>query len=170
MSPEHWLRRLVQLYGDGEGCYPLRMGLDDATWQALQRTCGLCVSLTPEAADRRRLMSELIACRDEERMQLSAWLSAYLSPGAAPMTEIIACVSLAFNHLWQDLGLSSRAELRTLMSDCFPALVVMNQHNMRWKKFFYRQRCVQSAGEVLCRSPSCDLCCERQRCFAPEGG
>ncbi|WP_251267648.1 nitrogen fixation protein NifQ, partial [Enterobacter hormaechei] len=41
----------------------------------------------------------------------------------------------------------------------------MNQHNMRWKKFFYRQRCLLQQGEVICRSPSCDECRERSACF-----
>jgi hypothetical protein len=34
------------------------------------------------------------------------------------------------------------------MSDCFPQLVVQNVHHMRWKKFFYRQRCLQSQGRL----------------------
>jgi nitrogen fixation protein NifQ len=110
-------------------------------------------------------MAELNATREEERQQLSAWLADWMQQGAGPMAQIIAEVSLAFNHLWQDLGLASRAELRLLMSDCFPQLVVMNEHNMRWKKFFYRQRCLLQQGEVICRSPSCDECWERSACF-----
>lgn len=86
---------------------------------------------------------------------------------AQPMAQIVAEVALAFNHLWEDLGLDSRAELGRLMSDCFPQLVVQNVHHMRWKKFFYRQRCLQSQGEIVCRSPSCDECLERSLCFEP---
>ncbi|HIH6656986.1 TPA: nitrogen fixation protein NifQ, partial [Klebsiella michiganensis] len=89
----------------------------------------------------------------------------WMQQEAGPMAQIIAEVSLAFNHLWQDLGLASRAELRLLMIDCFPQLVAMNEHNMRWKKFFYRQRCLLQQGEVICRSPSCDECRERSACF-----
>ncbi|MDP0971933.1 nitrogen fixation protein NifQ, partial [Klebsiella pneumoniae] len=78
------------------------------------------------------------------------------APGAEPMAPIVAGAALAFNHLGADLGLDSRAERGRLMRDCFPQLVAQNVHHMRWKKFFYRQRCLQSQGEIVCRSPSCD--------------
>jgi nitrogen fixation protein NifQ len=81
------------------------------------------------------------------------------------MAQIVAEVALAFNHLWEDLGLDSRAELRRLMSDCFPQLVVQNEHHMRWKKFFYRQRC-RRRGDCL---PIAKLrrVPERSLCFEP---
>ncbi|WP_411266770.1 nitrogen fixation protein NifQ [Enterobacter sp. 9-2] len=168
MMPVHdWLRRLLWLYAHGEGCYPLMMGLRAAEWDALQAQFD--PPTQPMPADcllRQKLMSELNATRSDEQQQLAQWLAGYMAPGAAPMHNIIASVSLAFNHLWQDLGLSSRQELRELMSDCFPLLVEMNSENMRWKKFFYRQRCLHSAGELICRSPSCDACYEREFCFS----
>jgi len=161
IARHYWLDRLVQLYAQGEGCYPLQMGLSDDHWLALS----VHNTAPSDVVLRRTLMSELIASREEERMQLADWLARYMLPAAEPMHQIIASVSLAFNHLWQDLGLSSREELRELMTDCFPQLVEMNSENMRWKKFFYRQRCLQTEGELICRSPSCDACCERQLCF-----
>lgn len=166
MDERYWLRRLVHLYAHGEGCYPLSMGLSDPLWRSLDGQTDKPAYVAPsDIILRRTLMSELIATRKEERTQLTDWLECYMSPDAAPMQHIIASVSLAFNHLWQDLGLSSREELRELMTDCFPQLVEMNSENMRWKKFFYRQRCLHSDGELVCRSPSCDACCERQVCF-----
>jgi nitrogen fixation protein NifQ len=161
IARHYWLDRLVQLYAQGEGCYPLQMGLSDDHWLALSAHN----TAPSDVVLRRTLMSELIASRKEERTQLADWLACHMLPGAEPMHQIIASVSLAFNHLWQDLGLSSREELRELMTDCFPQLVEMNSENMRWKKFFYRQRCLQTEGELICRSPSCDACCERQLCF-----
>ncbi|HHG8772015.1 TPA: nitrogen fixation protein NifQ [Raoultella planticola] len=166
MPPLDWLRRLWLLYHAGKGSFPLRMGLTSRDWQALQRRLGeVETPLDDETLTRRRLMAELNAAREEERQQLSEWLASWMPQESGPMSQIIAEVSLAFNHLWQDLGLESRGELRQLMSDCFPQLVVMNEHNMRWKKFFYRQRCLQQQGEVVCRSPSCDECRERSHCF-----
>lgn len=168
MPVHDWLRRLLWLYAHGEGCYPLRMGLRMAEWDALQALFD--PPTQPMPADcllRQKLMTELNATRGEEQMQLAQWLAGYMAPEAAPMHNIIASVSLAFNHLWQDLGLSSRQELRELMSDCFPRLAELNSENMRWKKFFYRQRCLHAVGELICRSPSCDACCERSLCFAP---
>ncbi|WP_159869127.1 MULTISPECIES: nitrogen fixation protein NifQ [unclassified Raoultella] len=166
MPPRDWLNRLWLLYHVGKGSFPLRMGLSQSDWLALgQRLAQVETPLDGEALTRRRLMAELNATREEERRQLVTWLAGWMQQDAGPMAQIVAEVSLAYNHLWQDLGLESRAELRLLMSDCFPQLVVMNEHNMRWKKFFYRQRCLLQQGEVVCRSPSCDECCERSACF-----
>lgn len=166
IAQHYWLRRLLHLYAHGEGCYPLLMGLSEPLWITLNTRMDKPAQTAPsDVIGRRTLMSALIATREEERMQLADWLACYVSPDAEPMHHIIASVSLAFNHLWQDLGLSSREELRELMTDCFPQLVEMNSNNMRWKKFFYRQRCLHSDGELICRSPSCDACCERQVCF-----
>ncbi|EPJ5863589.1 nitrogen fixation protein NifQ [Raoultella planticola] len=166
MPPLYWLKRLWLLYHAGKGSFPLRMGLSPRDWQALRRRLGeVETPLNHAALTRFRLMAELNATREEERQQLGLWLMSWMQQEAGPMAHIIAEASLAFNHLWQDLGLESRAELRLLMNDCFPQLVVMNEHNMRWKKFFYRQRCLLQQGEIICRSPSCDECRERSTCF-----
>ncbi|TLV14491.1 nitrogen fixation protein NifQ [Klebsiella indica] len=166
MHPLDWLTRLWRLYHAGKGSFPLRMGLSPDEWQALQQQLGeVETPLDGETLTRRRLMTELNATREEECQQLRLWLASWMQQDAGQMAQIVAEVSLAFNHLWQDLGLESRGELRLLMSDCFPQLVVMNEHNMRWKKFFYRQRCLLQQGEVICRSPSCDECLERSVCF-----
>lgn len=169
MGASDWLRRLAERYAAGVGCYAQQMGLPAAEWQALQRRLGRRAT-APDAAlaQRLALMSVLQSTRQEERERLAQWLAGYMADRAAPMHLIIASASLGFNHLWQDLGLDSRTELRALMTDCFPELVAMNKENMRWKKFFYRQRCLLAAGEVVCRSPSCDECCERALCFGPE--
>lgn len=168
MPVDDWLRRLLWLYLHGEGCYPERMGLSVSDWENLQaRFAPPAPEMPADCRLRQKLMSELNATRTAERAELAQWLACHMTADAAPMQHIIASVSLAFNHLWQDLGLSSRAELRELMSDCFAPLVEMNSNNMRWKKFFYRQRCLHSEGEVVCRSPSCDACCERPLCFEP---
>lgn len=166
IAQHYWLRRLVHLYAHGEGCFPLQMGLADTPWLTLNAQMDKPAHTAPsDVVLQRKLMSELIAIREDERTQLADWLECHMSPDAVPMHQIIASASLAFNHLWQDLGLSSREELRELMTDCFPQLVEMNSNNMRWKKFFYRQRCLHSQGELICRSPSCDACSERQACF-----
>lgn len=70
-------------------------------------------------------------------------------------------------HLWEDLGLPSRPALTALMGRHFPRAVALNDRNMRWKKFFYRQICADAAFS-LCLSPSCDDCPERRDCFAPD--
>ncbi|OHC69577.1 MAG: hypothetical protein A3H93_02765 [Rhodocyclales bacterium RIFCSPLOWO2_02_FULL_63_24] len=79
----------------------------------------------------------------------------------------VATASMADNHLWQDLGLPSRAELNTLMQTRFTALKLKNAGDMKWKKFFYRQLCEQ-AEVLICKSPSCAACNDYGVCFGPE--
>ncbi|MCU1797195.1 nitrogen fixation protein NifQ [Pectobacterium polaris] len=166
---QRWLRRLLDRYETGAACFAHHMGLSLPEWQRLLDGLAMVPPVrSPEREQRYTLLSELQSHRAEEREQLADWLFEHMSGDAAPMHRIIASTSLGFNHLWQDLGLDSRDELRELMTDCFPALVAMNANNMRWKKFFYRQRCLHSEGELICRSPSCDDCCEWAHCFAPE--
>ena len=59
---------------------------------------------------------------------------------------------MGFRHLWEDLGLGvPPAVCGSLMTECFPELVTLNQQDMRWKKFFYRQRCEQEGA--ICAAP-----------------
>ncbi|MEE4378988.1 MAG: nitrogen fixation protein NifQ [Candidatus Competibacteraceae bacterium] len=83
------------------------------------------------------------------------------------MSEIVATGCMAGNHLWEDLGLWSRADLTALMERNFPQLAAKNEHNMRWKKFLYKQLCLQE-GIYLCRAPSCEVCVDYALCFSPE--
>ncbi|MCX7175758.1 MAG: nitrogen fixation protein NifQ [Proteobacteria bacterium] len=97
----------------------------------------------------------LMAHRSQPSMALE-WLS-----------HAIASASLFDNHLWQDMGLPSRAILSQLMQAYFPALAAKNAGDMKWKKFFYRQLCEQE--EVLiCKSPNCLVCSDYRNCFGPE--
>lgn len=167
VSPLDWLTRLLVLADSGRASLPTRLGLGEAEYQALRRRCGLeAEAPAAEVVERQGLLGELLALRREEQESLTRCLQAHELPEAAPMATIVAGASLGFNHLWQDLGLDSRLELRALMRSCFPELVVLNHSNMRWKKFFYRQLCEQE-GHYLCRSPSCDDCHERASCFEP---
>jgi nitrogen fixation protein NifQ len=71
------------------------------------------------------------------------------------------------DHLWQDLGLGSRQDLSELFWRNFPALAAMNQRDMKWKKFLYKQLCFQE-GIYTCRAPSCEVCVDYSSCFGPE--
>jgi len=112
------------------------------------------------------------ATRGDEVDDVAALLMAHAST-EVPRRETrafavaIALACLGDRHLWEDLGLSSRAALGELMRRHFPSLVELNVRGMRWKKFLYRQLCLQE--EVLiCRSPSCAVCEEESVCFGPE--
>lgn len=168
-SADRWLYRLLEHHVAGRARFPALMGLTPGEYSALARRVGLETgerSLFLQQQD--ALLSMLMRGRLSECHALADWLSQSMQPDAAPINHIIATACMGFNHLWQDLGLATRGELRELMQDCFPPLVAANHDNMRWKKFFYRQICLLETGDVSCRSPSCDACRERESCFAPE--
>jgi nitrogen fixation protein NifQ len=83
------------------------------------------------------------------------------------MAEIVTTACMANDHLWQDLGLRSREFLSRLMKENFPSLAAKNVHDMKWKKFIYKQLCEQE-GINACRAPSCEYCADYLNCFGPE--
>ncbi|HEY0836505.1 MAG TPA: nitrogen fixation protein NifQ [Azospirillum sp.] len=107
-----------------------------------------------EEADLRALLLEHRAGAAEEE----AWLAA-----------ITARRSLGTNHLWQDMGFADRLELNAMFRRHFPALVALNDGDMKWKKFFYRQLCSRE-GFLLCKSPNCESCDDYAACFDGEPG
>ena len=169
-EPRHWLYQLLHLFIQGKGRLPEMMGLDATTFIRLCDEAALSegVDHCDEALlDRRQLIGALLASRQQERDDLCHWLLQFAVPGAEQMASIIATASMGFNHLWEDLGLASRAQLRELIQCCFPRLIAMNEQNLRWKKFFYRQLC-EAQGAYLCRAPSCHACYERSNCVEPQ--
>lgn len=107
---------------------------------------------------------------DEEVEDLKGLLQEHASaacPPPAGLVEHMARAAMQPNHLWEDLGLSNRDELQTLMQRHFPSLKALNHANMRWKKFLYRMLC-ERADVLICKSPSCDSCSDQPVCFGPE--
>ncbi|WP_454720236.1 MULTISPECIES: nitrogen fixation protein NifQ [Cupriavidus] len=111
--------------------------------------------------------------RLDEYDDLVALLDAHADPAAGTAEEAnhvahaLACASLGDNHLWQDLLLPSRRELSALIGHWFPRLAARNTHDMKWKKFFYKQLCEQE--EIfLCKAPSCGVCSDYALCFGAE--
>lgn len=83
------------------------------------------------------------------------------------LARIVACGCAGRDHLWQDLGLANRKELSLLMESAFPDLAALNVGDMKWKKFIYRQYCARD-GIYVCPAPSCGVCVDYAKCFAPE--
>ncbi|WP_114418403.1 nitrogen fixation protein NifQ [Marinospirillum perlucidum] len=106
----------------------------------------------PESEGLIRLLLNYRAARDESEI----WLAKILAQGCA-----------GSEHLWYDLGLWSRDDLQALIRYNFPGLARKNHLEMKWKKFLYRQLCLDT-GVTLCRSPSCQDCNEYEDCFGPE--
>lgn len=108
--------------------------------------------------------------RTEEHSELR---QLFLSHGVADpivnewVAGILVAGCMGGDHLWQDLGLWSRQDLTALIRTAFAPLADKNIHDMKWKKFFYKQLCIQE-GVYVCRAPSCQVCPDYQECFGPE--
>lgn len=92
---------------------------------------------------------------------------------SGPLDSLLAIIlarrAMRPNHLWQDLGLTNRGELSALMQRHFAPLVLRNQQDMKWKKFFYRMICHDDSYR-LCAAPSCSECSDFHGCFGDESG
>ncbi|MEL6337226.1 MAG: nitrogen fixation protein NifQ [Pseudomonadota bacterium] len=143
------------------GALPDLLGLPAPAYRGLAammlplRLPDLDVMPAAGAADQ-RAVATLITWRGEAATPLAFWLA-----------DILARRAMEPNHLWEDLGLPTRPHLTALIGRHFPGLIRLNHANMRWKKFFYRQICSESAFS-LCLAPTCDACDERSDCFAPD--
>lgn len=83
------------------------------------------------------------------------------------VAHLVATACMGHDHLWQDLGLPERRALSALLSNYFPTLAAKNAGDMKWKKFFYKQLC-EREGINICKSPSCGVCSDYDKCFGPE--
>ena len=86
---------------------------------------------------------------------------------AAAMADILTAGCMGGDHLWQDMGFWSRKDLSAFIGHAFAPLAEKNVHDMKWKKFFYKQLCNQE-GVYTCRAPSCQACADYSDCFGPE--
>ncbi|MFO7592497.1 MAG: nitrogen fixation protein NifQ [Pseudomonadota bacterium] len=113
---------------------------------------------------------ELDAGRSDEHAELRQLFVSH-ADGLPNTTEWVADILVAGcmggDHLWQDLGLWSRKDLTALIRTSFAPLADKNIHDMKWKKFFYKQLCIQE-GVYTCRAPSCQVCTDYAACFGPQ--
>jgi len=79
----------------------------------------------------------------------------------------VAEACMGCNHLWQDMQLPNRLALSELMKNTFPTLAAKNTGDMKWKKFFYKQLC-ERADIFICKSPTCGVCVDYNKCFGAE--
>jgi nitrogen fixation protein NifQ len=149
---------------DGTGALPPGLGLSEKDFAELLARHFPRMELVihnfvsdadPRASERDDVLGLLLEHRANRNMS-EQW-----------MAEIVTTACMANDHLWQDLGLWSRDDLSRLMKQNFPALAAKNVHDMKWKKFLYKQLCEQE-GINLCRSPSCEYCADYLNCFGPE--
>ena len=110
------------------------------------------------------------SARGDEQAELIALMRSHRAGKSLSelwIASIVAGACLGSDHLWQDLGLWCREDLSNLMQRNFPALAAKNVHNMKWKKFLYKQLCM-AEGVYVCRAPSCEVCADYSACFGPE--
>lgn len=107
-------------------------------------------------SDEHSELRQLFISHGEAEPQIKEWLA-----------DILIAGCMGGDHLWQDLGLWSRKDLTALIRSAFAPLADKNVHDMKWKKFFYKQLCIQE-GVYTCRAPSCQVCADYAECFGPE--
>ena len=170
-SPNHeWLEQILQAQRQGRTCLPFELGLSPQDFAALMaRHFSERTSDQPNA-ERDDLRADLLEMRRDEWQQLYELMlkhRANQNPDEACIAAIVSAACMGSDHLWRDLGLLSRQQLRELLSFNFPTLTERNTKNMRWKRFFYKQLCEQE-GSYVCRAPTCEQCHTYQECFGDE--
>lgn len=160
-----WLSQIVASWLAGEGVLPDRLGLSEFQFQQLQfYFCGY--QLPEQAASGKRLdFSRMLEKQDMEQLLQQFVVADCIE--SEWLISIIVAACLGSDHLWQDLGLWSRAALSAMLNQYFPALAVRNSKDMKWKKFLYKQLC-EADGLFVCRAPSCEVCQDYPVCFGPE--
>lgn len=155
------LGRALAERAKGRGALTDLLGLDGVSLAALRD----CWFAGLELPDLEAPLAPIPADQDAIG-RLILWRGGRLDPEARWLAAIMARRSMEPHHLWEDMGLPSRAALNEMITRQFPRLKAANSQNMRWKKFFYRQIC-SDQGFALCLSPTCDACPERAECFPP---
>lgn len=148
----------------GLTCLPDKLGLFTHDYQQL------IPGHTASTTEQGQLRQQLLELRRDEWQDLVNLLlqhRAHRHASERLMAHIVAAACLGSEHLWRDLGMQSRDQLRQLLTHNFPSLVQHNDRDMRWKKFFYKQLCEQEGGYV-CRSPTCEQCPTYHDCFGDE--
>lgn len=171
------LARIIAAQRAGNSCLPLHLGLDLSTFGAMMRRhfpgklFWLALHSThDDAFQRGTLRQQLFEIRSDEWRDLRDLLldgRRNVDESEIWLASIVAAGCLGGDHLWRDMGLSSRTQLGELLRHNFPGIALRNERDMKWKKFFYKQLCEQEGGYV-CRSPSCEQCVAYDDCFGIE--
>lgn len=168
---ELFWKPILHAYMTGKGALPLNLGLDAAQFIHFTRELGHSIDTNPGEMPfyaKRELLQNLATLRIDETDQLRQLLIRHADAHRGYSEQAIKVISMAClgsDHLWSDLGLPERPRLSAMIEYYFPRLYAKNQHNMRWKRFFYRQLC-EEGGDYVCRSPSCETCTSYSECFA----
>lgn len=168
LSPNaEWLCQMLASWGAGLGALPDGLGLAAADFRALQDSFFPGIDLPGRAPSGRSADFSRMLERDDLIRYLSSRAAHPERAETGWIAAILVAGCLGDDHLWQDVGLWSRQELTGLIAYNFPSVAAANCHDMKWKKFLYKQLC-EAEGIYVCRAPSCAVCVDYPRCFGPE--
>ena len=161
-----WLACIVASWCQGDSVLPDYLGLECHDFNAIKQQYFANYPLPERAPSGKKLDF----ARMLERQDLIDLLKQHAQPQIPESDWIIALLvaaCLGDDHLWHDLGLWSRTQLTALLQYNFPTLAAKNTHDMKWKKFLYKQLC-EAEGLFLCRAPSCQVCADYGQCYGSE--
>lgn len=160
------LARMLASQQCGLGAMPRWLGLSHKGFRELLR-CHLPHLTVDEFSNYSEMLDP--ARYDEHQDLRELFLSHRTATVAdAPaLAGILTAGCMGGDHLWQDMGFWSRQDLSAFIGHAFAPLAAKNVHDMKWKKFFYKQLCNQE-GVYTCRAPSCQVCVDYRECFGPE--
>lgn len=151
----------------GGGSMPHDLGLEPDTFRQLLERHFPHVEIPNPAPRSAPEWDPRLVEEKDELVKLMVMYRAGRDASEIIMSRIVATACMANDHLWQDLGLWSRKDLSALMVRNFPGLAAKNDQDMKWKKFLYKQLCIQE-GIYICRAPSCAQCSDYHNCFGSE--
>ncbi|MHA2936848.1 nitrogen fixation protein NifQ [Vibrio sp. RC27] len=164
-------RPIISQYLAGHTALPPFIGLEEAGYHKILARLDIKDISRIHALPARRTRGELMEMRLDECQQVYELLYQHINAStqdlandAETMAQVITAACMSGSHLWHDLGLPERARLGQLFKCYFPSLYQLNNQNMRWKRFLYKQLC-ENGGDYVCRSPSCDTCSSYSECF-----
>lgn len=111
--------------------------------------------VSPLASEFEDMVSLLLEHRTDDA-ESNVWLAHAVASGC-----------MGSDHLYHDMGLPDRRNLSALLERYFTSLFQKNVHNMKWKKFFYKQLC-DRADVIMCPARNCQSCVDYKNCFASE--
>ena len=165
LANSEWLARMLSSQAVGNGAMPERLGLTSKQFLSLMLLH--FPGLAPEEWDKAEPMDLERAPERNELRQVFLAHCTKLTPEREWMADILAAGCMGSDHLWQDMGFWSRQDLSSFIGYNFPTLAAKNDRDMKWKRFFYKQLCIQE-GIYTCRAPSCEVCVDYAKCFGPE--
>ncbi|MDO9106892.1 MAG: nitrogen fixation protein NifQ [Methylovulum sp.] len=165
-TPNHkWLACMIASWCVGRGALPDYLGLEPAQFNAVTARFQGCPIPRQAVSGQQLDFSRML--EKDDLVKLLQQFAATQSADTDIIIAIIVAGCLGSDHLWQDLGLWSRAQLSAMLQYNFPALAAKNDKDMKWKKFLYKQLC-EMEGLYLCRAPSCDVCIDYPNCYGKE--